>query len=62
MSDQFNISGFPKLLRLKLAHLAIDAGKKLNQYIIHICWEHVREKEKAIPESDKFVCAEKGDK
>jgi len=37
---------FRSPLRLRLAHLALDAGMKLNRYIIHICWEHVREKER----------------
>lgn len=42
--EQLNISGFPKRLRLLLTHKAIDAGMKLNRYIIHTLWEHVREK------------------
>lgn len=40
--EQLNISGFPKRLRLLLAHKAIDAGMKLNRYIMHIGWEDVK--------------------
>jgi hypothetical protein len=54
--NQFNISGFPRRLRLLLAHKAIDAGMKLNQYIIHILWQDVK---CTTQESDKFICVEK---
>jgi hypothetical protein len=54
--NQFNISGFPRRLRFLLAHKAIDAGMKLNQYIIHTLWKDVKD---PIQESDKFICAEK---